>query len=107
MIVSIILFIVIFCVIVVAHEFGHFIIAKSNGIHVVEFFVGMGPTLVSFTKGDTKYSIKLLPLGGACVFEGEDGLNTKEGEVSEGAFPNAPVWARFATVLAGPRIFWL
>ena len=44
MIVSIILFIVIFCVIVVAHEFGHFIIAKSNGIHVVEFFVGMGPT---------------------------------------------------------------
>ena len=102
MIVSIILFIVIFCVIVVAHEFGHFIIAKSNGIHVVEFFVGMGPTLVSFTKGDTKYSIKLLPLGGACVFEGEDGLNTKEGEVSEGAFPNAPVWARFATVLAGP-----
>lgn len=102
MIVSIILFIVIFCVIVVAHEFGHFIIAKSNGIHVVEFFVGMGPTLLSFTKGDTKYSIKLLPLGGACVFEGEDGLNTKEGEVSEGAFPNAPVWARFATVLAGP-----
>ena len=102
MIVSIILFIIIFCVIVVAHEFGHFIVAKSNGIHVVEFFVGMGPTLVSFTKGDTKYSIKLLPLGGACVFEGEDGLNTKEGEVSEGAFPNAPVWTRFATVLAGP-----
>ena len=65
MIVSIILFIVIFCVIVVAHEFGHFIIAKSNGIHVVEFFVGMGPTLLSFTKGDTKYSIKLLPLGGS------------------------------------------
>lgn len=102
MAVSIILFIVIFCVIVVAHEFGHFLIAKTNGIHVVEFFVGMGPTLLSFTKGDTKYSLKLLPLGGACVFEGEDGLNTKEGEVSEGAFPNAPVWVRFATVLAGP-----
>lgn len=88
--------------IVVAHEFGHFLIAKSNGIHVVEFFIGMGPTLLSFTKGDTKYSIKLLPLGGACVFEGEDGMNTKEGEVAEGAFPNAPVWARFATVFAGP-----
>ncbi len=88
--------------IVVAHEFGHFLIAKTNGIHVVEFFIGMGPTLLSFTKGDTKYSLKLLPLGGACVFEGEDGLNTKEGEVSEGAFPNAPVWVRFATVLAGP-----
>lgn len=102
MVVSIILFIIIFCVIVIAHEFGHFLIAKTNGIHVVEFFIGMGPTLLSFTKGDTKYSLKLLPLGGACVFEGEDGLNTKEGERSEGAFPDAPVWVRFATVLAGP-----
>ena len=107
MIVSILLFIVIFCVIVVAHEFGHFILAKSNGIHVVEFFVGMGPTLFSFTKGETKYSLKLLPLGGACIFEGEDGLNTKEGEVTEGAFQNAPVWARFATVLAGPLFNFL
>lgn len=102
MAVSIILFIIIFCVIVVAHEFGHFIIAKKNGIHVVEFFIGMGPSLLSFTKGDTKYSIKLFPIGGACVFEGEDGMNTKEGEYSERAFPNAPVWVRFATVLAGP-----
>ena len=58
MIVSIILFIVIFCVIVVAHEFGHFIIAKSNGIHVVEFFVGMGPTLVSFTKEIINISLR-------------------------------------------------
>lgn len=102
MAISIILFIIIFCVIVVAHEFGHFIVAKKNGIHVVEFFIGMGPSILSFTKGDTKYSIKLLPLGGACVFEGEDGLNEKEGEFSEHAFPNAPVWIRFATVLAGP-----
>ncbi len=107
MIVSILLFIIIFCVIVVAHEFGHFILAKSNGIHVVEFFIGMGPTLLSFTKGETKYSLKLLPLGGACIFEGEDGLNTKEGEVTEGAFQNAPVWARFATVLAGPLFNFL
>lgn len=107
MAVSIILFIVIFCVIVVAHEFGHLLVAKANGIHVVEFFIGMGPTLLSFTKGDTKYSLKLLPLGGACVFEGEDGLNTKEGEVSEGAFQNAPVWGRFATVLAGPLFNFL
>lgn len=100
--VSIILFIIIFCVIVVSHEFGHFIIAKKNGIHVLEFFIGMGPTLFSFKKGGTKYSLKLLPLGGACVFEGEDGLQAEKGELSEGAFPNAPVWARIATVFAGP-----
>lgn len=118
---GIILFIIIFCVVVVAHEFGHFIIAKANGIHVVEFSIGMGPTLLHFVKGDTKYSLKLLPIGGACMFEGEDGLNgtdkedgDQEGKEDEGikedlgtlkksgAFPDAPVWARIATVVAGP-----
>lgn len=107
MVVSIILFILIFCVIVVAHEFGHFIVAKKNGIHVVEFFIGMGPSILSFTRGDTKYSLKLLPIGGACVFEGEDGVNEKEGEISDRAFPNAPVWVRFATVFAGPLFNFL
>lgn len=107
MAVSIILFIIIFFVVVVSHEFGHFIVAKKNGIHVVEFFVGMGPTLFSFYKGDTKYSLKLLPIGGACVFEGEDGLQKEKGELSEGAFPNAPVWARFSTVFAGPLFNFL
>ena len=58
--VSIILFLIIFFVVVISHEFGHFLLAKKNGIHVVEFFVGMGPTLFSFTKGDTKYSLKLV-----------------------------------------------
>ena len=65
---GIILFVIIFCVVVVAHEFGHFIIAKANGIHVVEFSIGMGPTLLHFVKGDTKYSLKLLPIGGGCMF---------------------------------------
>ena len=48
MAVSILLFIVIFLVVVVSHELGHFIVAKKNNIRVVEFFVGMGPTLFSF-----------------------------------------------------------
>ena len=59
MAVSIILFIIIFCVVVVSHELGHFLVAKKNGIHVVEFFIGMGPSLFSFTRGDTKYSLKI------------------------------------------------
>lgn len=120
---GIVLFIIIFCVVVVAHEFGHFIVAKANGIHVVEFSIGMGSTLFHFDKGDTRYSLKLLPLGGACMFEGEDGLNGEEkqseGEEGDreqakesgkelgtlkksGAFPDAPVYARIATVVAGP-----
>ncbi|MDO4463919.1 MAG: site-2 protease family protein, partial [Bacillota bacterium] len=107
MAVSIILFLIIFFVVVISHEFGHFILAKKNGIHVVEFFIGMGPTLFSFTKGDTKYSLKLLPLGGACMFEGEDGLAAEKGESSGKSFQEASVWARIATIFAGPLFNFL
>ncbi len=98
---TIILFIIIFGIVVISHELGHFLLAKAGGIHVVEFSVGMGPTIFGFHKGNTKYSLKLLPIGGACMFEGEDGLN-KDGEESPGAFPNANVWKRISTVAAGP-----
>lgn len=99
---TLILFLVIFGVVVISHEFGHFLLAKAAGIHVIEFAVGMGPNIFSFQKGDTKYSLKLFPIGGACMFEGEDGLQTKEGEISEGSFLNASVWSRISTVFAGP-----
>ncbi len=98
-----ILFLLVFGVVVISHEFGHFLIAKANGIHVVEFCVGMGPTLCSFKKGETKYALRLLPIGGACMFEGEDGLNQQEeGADNSGSFQNAKVWSRIATVVAGP-----
>ena len=100
--ITIILFIVIFGVVVIAHEFGHFLLAKANGIHVIEFAVGMGPTLCSFHRGDTKYSLKLFPIGGACMFEGEDGLAEKDGEPGEGSFLKANVWGRISTVVAVP-----
>lgn len=99
---TLILFVVIFGVVVVSHEFGHFLLGRANGIHVVEFAIGMGPNIFSFTKGDTKYSLKLFPIGGACMFEGEDGLELKEGETSKGSFLNASVWGRISTVFAGP-----
>lgn len=113
---TIILFVIIFGVIVLSHEFGHFIVAKKNGIHVVEFAIGMGPTLFHIDKGGTKYSIKLLPFGGACMFEGEDGIakDQESGEVPEtekdwqagpgGSFLEAPVWVRIATIFAGPFV---
>ena len=100
--VTLLWFILIFGVVVIAHEFGHFLLAKANGIHVVEFSVGMGPTLVSVKKKETKYSLKLFPIGGACMFEGEDGLAEKDGEPGEGSFLKAPVWGRISTVVAGP-----
>ena len=71
-IVSIIIAIIVFSIIILFHELGHFWLAKANGIRVNEFCLGLGPTIFGFTKGETKYSIKLLPIGGACMMEGED-----------------------------------
>ena len=95
---TIILFIVIFSIVVISHELGHFIIGRRNGIRVVEFSVGMGPTLFSFMRGGIKYSLKLLPIGGACMFDGEDGMASVPGGREEtgsmyrkaGAEPAAP-----------------
>ncbi len=84
-----------------AHEFGHFIVAKKNGIWVQEFAVGMGPKLISRTKGDTEYSIRLLPLGGFCRMEGE----AEEGEIpSPTSFMSKSVGARLAVMAAGPMM---
>jgi len=100
MIVSIIWFLVILSVIVLSHEFGHFLLARVNGIHVVEFSLGMGPTLLHFTKNDTIFSLKLLPLGGSCRFEGEDGAESTGANGMN--FNEANVWARISCVFAGP-----
>lgn len=109
MVVTIIVFVLVFGVVVIAHELGHFLIAKLNGIKVVQFSIGMGPDIIKFTKGETKYVLKLLPIGGACMFEGEDGIystdqnsDVKERQKQEGAFNDANVWSRIATVFAGP-----
>ena len=95
--VSIIIAIILFSVIVIFHELGHFLLAKANGIRVNEFCLGLGPTIIGFGKGETKYSIKLLPFGGACVMEGEDGDSS-----DDRAFNNKSVWARISVVFAGP-----
>ena len=102
MVVSILIFFIIFGVLVTSHEFGHFIIAKSGGIRVNEFFVGMGPTIWKKQKGETLYSIKLLPIGGACVFDGMDPVAEEKEGYDEHSFLNAPVWRRIATLFAGP-----
>ena len=94
---SIIIALFIFSLIVLFHEFGHFLLAKKNGITVVEFSLGMGPRLLSFDKGGTKYSWKLLPFGGSCMMLGED-----EGTMEPGAFAAASVWARISVIAAGP-----
>ena len=96
------LFILIFGVIVVGHELGHFLLAKANGITVVEFSVGMGPKLLHFKRGGTEYSLRLLPIGGACMFEGEDGLENGNGAPPRGLFPMRACGPGFPRYLQGP-----
>ena len=94
---SVIVAILVFGLIVLIHELGHFLFAKMNGIAVVEFSIGMGPRLVRFKKGETIYSIKALPLGGSCMMLGEDEENP-----DERAFQNKSIPARMSVIAAGP-----
>ena len=94
---SIIIAILVFSVIVIFHELGHFLLAKRNGIAVTEFSLGMGPRLFSKVIGETRYSLKLFPIGGSCMMVGED-----DDDDSQGSFNQASVWARISVVAAGP-----
>lgn len=94
---SIVISLIVFSLLVLIHEFGHFLLAKKNGIGVTEFSLGMGPRILSFDKGGTKYSWKAIPFGGSCMMVGED--TEEEGENS---FNSKSVWARISVVAAGP-----
>ena len=89
--------VIIFSVVILIHELGHFLLAKKNHIEVLEFSLGMGPRIISTVKGGTRYSVKLFPLGGSCAMAGEDAEDD-----SPGTFNSAPVWGRIAVVAAGP-----
>ena len=88
--------ILLFCVIIFIHEFAHFITAKACGVKVNEFSIGMGPKLLQFGKKETKYTLRLFPIGGYCAMEGED----EESEEPR-AFINAPKYKRFLIIAAG------
>ena len=88
--------VLLFLLIIFFHEGGHFIAAKKSGVQVNEFSLGMGPKIISFTKGETQYSLRLLPIGGYCAMEGED-----EESDNPRAFNNAKVWKRMIIIVAG------
>ncbi len=117
---NIIISILIFSLIIIIHELGHFLLAMKNGVFVTEFSIGMGPrviTLVKTRKGyrpkfflnqhdfettpewkeHTKYSWKILPIGGSCIMMGEDEILE-----DERAFNKKGVWARISVIFAGP-----
>lgn len=98
-------FIVIFGGIIFFHELGHFAAAKAVGVRVLEFAIGFGPAIGSLRRGDTRYSIRLFPLGGFVRLAGMDPEplpGEEETGKDEGSFNSRPVWQRMAIIAAGP-----
>jgi len=88
-------------ILILVHEFGHFIAGKLTGIRVTGFSIGFGRGIISFTHKGTLYKLGWLPVGGYCRFagEGEDLSDDRKGEPDE--FYERPAWARLITVSAG------
>ena len=102
-IVSILIAILVFAVLVIVHEFGHFIVAKRSGVRVDEFAVGFPPRLWSIKRGETRYSINALPLGGYVLMPGENGDNIydDQGNVDQRTFAAKSAGKRAAILVAG------
>ena len=99
MLISAIAIVFVFGLLVLVHEFGHFITAKKTGMRVDEFAIGFGPKLVSAKRGETVYSIRAIPLGGFNKIAGmEKGMDEDAGDR---AYWARPVWARMIVILAG------
>ncbi|MBM6828429.1 site-2 protease family protein [Anaerotignum lactatifermentans] len=95
---SIIIALIVIGMLVIAHEFGHFIVAKKSGIWVEEFAVGMGKKILSKQIGETEYTLRLFPLGGFCRMHGE----MEDGEIDDRSFFAKSVPVRLAVMAAGP-----
>lgn len=109
---TLLVFIIILSVLIVVHEFGHFIMAKKVGVRVEKFSLGFGPVLVKRKKGDTEYSISAIPLGGYVKMAG-DNLEDYKGKAYE--YYSKSIWERFQIIFFGPLLnyvlgflfFWL
>lgn len=99
---SVLLAILILLAMITVHEFGHYLAGKALKFKINEFAIGFGPKLFKhrFEKSGELFSVRALPLGGFCAFEGEDGEDGAE--VSDGAFTKKAPWKRIIVLIAGP-----
>lgn len=97
MILTVIVFIVILALLVLSHEIGHFVAAKKAGVKIEEFGFGFPPRLLSFKKGETIYSLNLIPLGGFVKIYGEDGQHKEDSR----SFSSQSVRQRFQMLISG------
>lgn len=96
----VLIFLALLSVLILFHEFGHFVMAKRAGVTVTDFALGFGPTLLALRRGDTTYRINALPLGGYCKMAGED--TADDGSRDPGNFQHKSIATRFAIIAAGP-----
>jgi len=94
--------ILIFCLLIISHEFGHFIVAKICGVYVYDFSLGMGPKLFSWKGKETQYTLRLLPIGGWVKMMGED-----ENSDDPRSFIQKKISQRIAIIAAGPIMNFL
>lgn len=94
--------ILVFSLIVLVHEYGHYKAARSVGIRVYEFAIGMGPILFKREKSGTIYSIRAIPIGGFVQMEGEE-----EDVRTSTSFSTKTIWQRFKVIAAGPIMNYL
>lgn len=87
---------------ILVHELGHYLIARSLGIRVLKFSIGFGPRLWGFVRGGTEYCISVFPLGGFVKMLGEQPNEPVPPEERTWSFSHRPVWERAAVVGAGP-----
>lgn len=108
--------ILVFSLMILVHELGHFITAKLCGVAVVQFTIGFGPALVKWKRNGTLYALRVLPLGGAVMMKGEEDEQTEkiltaENKLSDEApgiaFPEAKLWKRFLIVVSGALMNFL
>src|SRR5438128_4014579 len=99
---GIVLFVIIILLVIVVHEAGHFTFAKLFRIKVEEFFVGFGPRLWSFRRGEPEYGVKAFPLGGYVRIAGMNPFQETAPEELPRTFGAKPIWQRALVILAGP-----
>jgi regulator of sigma E protease len=99
---SIIAVILVISILILSHEFGHFLVAKKMGVKVEIFSIGLGPKLWSMKKGDTEYAISAIPLGGYVKMAGEEPGEKQTG--AEWEFYSKPVYKRCNIVIAGSAV---
>ncbi len=86
---------------IVAHEFGHYLAARTGNVKVTEFFVGFGPRLWSIRRGETEYGVKGIPLGGYCRIVGMNNLEEVDPADEARTYRSAPLWRRLLIDVAG------